>query len=89
MWNHCAEHVRFVFVTGVSMFSRASLFSGLNNLNNISLDPEFATICDCTDTELDTVFSPELTGLDRDQIRTRYNGYHWLGDMKLYNPFDL
>ncbi len=84
-----AEHVRFVFVTGVSMFSRVSLFSGLNNLRNISLDPGFATICGYTDTDLDTVFAPELSGLDRDEIRAWYNGYHWLGEEKLYNPFDL
>ena len=84
-----AEHVRFVLVTGVSMFSRVSLFSGLNNLDNISLDPEFATLCGYTDRDLDTVFAPELPGLDRDEIREWYNGYHWLGDEKLYNPFDL
>ncbi len=84
-----AEHVRFVFVTGVSMFSRVNLFSGLNNLMNISLDPNYATICGYTDADLDTVFAPELPGLDRDEIREWYNGYHWLGDEKLYNPFDL
>ena len=84
-----AEHVRFVLVTGVSMFSRVSLFPGLNNLRNISLDPHYATICGYTDTDLDTVFAPELPGLDRNEIREWYNGYHWLGDEKLYNPFDL
>ncbi len=84
-----AEHVCFVFVTGVSMFSRVNLFSGLNNLRNISLDPEFATVCGYTDTDLDTVFAPELPGLDREEVRNWYNGYHWLGDEKLYNPFDL
>ena len=84
-----ARDVRFVFVTGVSMFSRVSLFSGLNNLLNISLDPNYATICGYTDRDLDTVFAPELPGLDRDGIREWYNGYHWLGDEKLYNPFDL
>ncbi len=84
-----AEHVRFVFVTGVSMFSRVSLFSELNNLMDISLDPNYATICGYTDRDLDTVFAPELPGLDRDEIREWYNGYHWLGDEKLYNPFDL
>jgi len=84
-----AEHVRFVFVTGVSMFSRVSLFSGLNNLEDISLDPRFATICGYTDTDLDTVFAPELDGLDRDKIRTWYNGYSWRGSARLYNPFDV
>ncbi|MDE0281957.1 MAG: AAA family ATPase, partial [Gammaproteobacteria bacterium] len=83
------EHVRFVFVTGVSMFSKVSLFSGLNNLRDISLAPRHATICGYTDRDLDTVFAPELPGLDRDEIREWYNGYHWLGDEKLYNPFDL
>ena len=84
-----AEHVRFVFVTGVSMFSQVSLFSGLNNLDNITLDPEYATICGFTDADLDTVFAPELPGLDRDEIRKWYRGYQWLGDEKLYNPFGL
>jgi len=84
-----ADHVRFVFVTGISMFSRASLFSGLNNLEDISLDPRFATLCGYTDTDLDTVFAPEMDGLDRDAIRSWYNGYHWLGSDRLYNPFDV
>ncbi len=84
-----ARDVRFVFVTGISMFSKVSLFSGLNNLDNISLDPEFATICGYTDRDLDTVFAPELPGLDRDEVRKWYNGYHWLGEEKVYNPFDL
>ena len=84
-----AEHVRFVLVTGISMFTKVSLFSGLNNLENISLDPTFAAICGYTDRDLDTVFAPELEGLDRDQIRRWYNGYHWLGEEKLYNPFDI
>ena len=84
-----ARHVRFVLVTGVSMFSKVSLFSGLNNLEDISLDPRYATLCGYTDGDLDRVFGPELSGLDRDEIRRWYNGYHWLGEEKVYNPFDL
>ncbi len=83
------EHVRFVFVTGITMFSKTSFSSGLNNLMDISLSPGYATICGYTDHDLDTVFAPELPGLDRDRIRTWYNGYNWLGDEKLYNPFDI
>ena len=64
-----ARDVRFVFVTGVSMFSRVSLFSGLNNLRNISLDPKYATICGYTDPDLESVFAPELPGLDQDEVR--------------------
>ncbi|MCY4305287.1 MAG: AAA family ATPase [Aestuariivita sp.] len=84
-----AAHVRFVFVTGVSMFSKVSLFSGLNNLKDISLDPRYATICGYTDTDIDTVFAPELEGLDREAIRTWYNGYNWRGTERVYNPFDV
>ncbi len=83
------EHVRFVFVTGITMLSKTSFSSGLNNLDDISLYPPFATICGYTDRDLDTVFAPELEGLDRDQIRTWYNGYSWLGNEKLYNPHDI
>ncbi len=85
----CADEVSFVFVTGISMYSKVSLFSGLNILEDISLDPEFATICGYTDTDIDTVFAPELEGLDRDEIRRWYNGYSWLGEEKVYNPFDV
>ena len=84
-----ARDVRFVFVTGVSMFSKVSLFSGLNNLEDISLNPGYATICGYTDKDLDTVFAPELPGLDRKEVRRWYNGYHWRGDEKAYNPFDV
>ncbi len=84
-----AAHVRFVFVTGVSMFSKVSLFSGLNNLKDISLDPRFATICGYRDEDLDRVFGPELAGLDREKIRIWYNGYHWRGGERVYNPYDV
>ena len=84
-----AEHVRFVFVTGVSMFTKVSLFSEMNYLDDISLDPQYATICGYTDRDLDSVFAPEFPGLDRDEIRRWYNGYHWLGAEKVYNPFDV
>ena len=66
-----------------------SLFSGLNNLIDITLDPVFSAICGYTDADLDTVFAPELAGLDRDAIRDWYNGYWWLGEERVYNPFDI
>ena len=71
------------------MFSKVSLFSGLNNLENISLNPRYASICGYTDRDLDDVFTPELQELDRDEIRRWYNGYNWLGDEKVYNPIDI
>ena len=85
----CDADIRFTFLTGVSKFSKVSLFSGLNNLKDITLDRRFSSICGYTDADLDTVFAPELPGLDRDRIRHWYNGYWWLGDENVYNPFDI
>lgn len=82
------EHLKFVFLTGVSKFSKVSLFSGLNNLKDITLDARYSALCGYTDDDVDTVFAPELPGLDREQIRRWYNGYNWLGE-SVYNPFDL
>ena len=82
------EHLKFVFLTGVSKFSKVSLFSGLNNLTDITLDERYSALCGYTDADVDTVFAPELVGLDRQQIRDWYNGYNWLGT-SVYNPFDL
>ena len=81
-------HIRFSLITGVSKFSKVSLFSGLNNLRDITLDPEYSSICGYTESDLDAVFAPELEGLDRERIREWYNGYGWLGT-EVYNPFDL
>ena len=72
-------HIRFSFITGVSKFSKVSLFSGLNNLKDITLTPRYSTICGYTEADLDTVFAPELPGLDRERIREWYNGYNWRG----------
>ena len=84
----CDEHLRFVLLTGVSKFSKVSLFSGLNNLTDITLDARWSALCGYTDEDIDTVFAPELPGLDRDEIRRWYNGYNWLG-VGVYNPFDV
>ncbi|MEB3197923.1 MAG: ATP-binding protein [Candidatus Sericytochromatia bacterium] len=81
-------HLRFVFITGVSKFSKVSLFSGLNNLRDITLSPEYSAICGYTEQDVDTVFTPELEGLDRERVRRWYNGYNWTGEA-VYNPFDL
>jgi hypothetical protein len=81
-------YIEFAFLTGVSKFSKVSLFSGLNNLEDITLDAAYSDICGYTDADVDRVFAPELVGLDRDEIRRWYNGYNWLGTA-VYNPFDL
>ncbi|MBC7682427.1 MAG: ATP-binding protein [Ferruginibacter sp.] len=81
-------HIRFTMLTGVSKFSKVSLFSGLNNLSDITMDADYSAICGYTDADVDTVFAPLLPGLDRDEIRRWYNGYNWMGE-SVYNPFDL
>jgi hypothetical protein len=81
-------HLRFVMLTGVSKFSKVSLFSGLNNLDDITLDPAWSALCGYTENDVDTLFAPELPGLDREQIRRWYNGYNWGGEA-VYNPFDV
>ncbi|CBL47282.1 conserved hypothetical protein [gamma proteobacterium HdN1] len=81
-------YIRFAFLTGVSKFSKVSLFSGLNNLQDITLDARYSTICGYTDQDVDSVFAAELEGLDRSEIKRWYNGYNWLG-ASVYNPFDL
>ncbi len=82
-------HIKFTFLTGVSKFSKVRLFSGLNNLTDITIDPQYSAICGYTEEDLDTVFAPELPGLDRDEVRDWYNGYSWRGEEKVYNPFDI
>ncbi|PSJ40089.1 hypothetical protein C7I36_12545 [Zobellella taiwanensis] len=81
-------HLCFCLLTGVSKFSKVSLFSGLNNLNDISLDAPYSAICGYTEQDVDATFAPELPGLDRAQIKTWYNGYNWGGEA-VYNPFDV
>ncbi|NOG31293.1 ATP-binding protein [Halomonas sp. TBZ9] len=84
-------HLHFVLLTGVSKFSKVSLFSGLNNLRDITLSSDYAAICGYTDDDIDSIFAPELPGLDRDEIRRWYNGYRWGGQevSSVYNPFDV
>ena len=82
-------HIKFTFLTGVSKFSKVSLFSGLNNLKDITLDTRYSAICGYTDADLERVFAPELPGLDREEIRDWYNGYSWRGQERVYNPFDI
>ncbi|WP_459936171.1 ATP-binding protein [Desulfonatronum parangueonense] len=81
-------YLRFVFITGVSKFSKVSLFSGLNNLKDITIDERYSAICGYTQDELESVFADRLHGVDLEQVRLWYNGYNWLGE-EVYNPFDI
>jgi len=92
--------IDFVFITGVSSFVKAGLFSGINNLQNITLHDEYSDICGYSDTEIDTYFKDHISAWTsqknvdynnlRTQLQTWYNGYSF-GDntVKVYNPFSL
>lgn len=82
------EHLRFAFLTGVSKFSKVSVFSGLNNLKDITLDPAFSSVCGYTQIELEQTFAEHLQGVDLAEVKDWYNGYQWLGE-GVYNPFDI
>ena len=82
------EFLKFVFITGVSKFSKVSLFSGLNNIQDITLNPNYATICGYRQEDVETVFAKHLKGQDFAKIQKWYNGYKFLGE-GVYNPFDI
>ncbi len=82
------KNIHFIFLTGVSKFSKVSIFSGINNLKDISLSPAYATVCGYTQNDLETEFAEHLTGVDRAQLREWYNGYNFMGE-PVYNPFDI
>jgi hypothetical protein len=92
--------IRFALLTGVTKFSKVSVFSDLNNLEDISMDEEYADVCGITDGELDTQLVPYVQRLAeklripleqaREQLRLRYDGYHFSEDsIGIYNPFSL
>ncbi|MDR2754830.1 MAG: ATP-binding protein, partial [Planctomycetaceae bacterium] len=91
------EYIQFIFLTGVSRFSGLSVFSALNNLNDITLHDQFASICGYTQEELERNFSDYITQTAEhlnmtkeyllERIRFWYNGYTWDGKTSIYNPF--
>ena len=66
--------IRFVFAAGISMFSKVSLFLGMNNLRNTSLHSKFNSICVFTDEENDRTFGSELAAFDPNETKEWYNG---------------
>jgi len=84
----CDQWLKFVFLTGVTKFSKVSLFSGLNNLEDITLIYDYASICSYEESEIKQIFFDRLEGIDFDLLRRWYNGYNFLGT-SVYNPFDV
>ena len=82
------EYLRFVFLTGVSKFSRLNLFSGLNNLEDITIDDQYATITGYTHDDIKHSFADYIEGIDLEKVRKWYNGYNYFG-VPIYNPFDI
>lgn len=96
----CGEHIHFAFLTGVTKFSHLSIFSGLNNLIDISMLPQYGEICGITEAELRNNFDAEVEQLGAannltkaqcyERLRCEYDGYHFHpGSVGLYNPFSL
>jgi hypothetical protein len=96
----CDRYLRFVFLTGISMFSQLSIFSELNNLKIISNRSEYASICGITEQELINNFQEGIAKMAKRyecsedemiaKLKSSYDGYHFSGDSEgLYNPFSL
>lgn len=94
------EYIQFALLTGVSRFSKMTIFSGLNNLNDISLDSTYSEICGITQEELEGYFDNGISNLadkmkvDYEEalecLKANYDGYHFTEDSAdLYNPFSL
>ena len=92
--------VRFCFITGITKFSQLSIFSTINNLTNITLDPQFSAICGITEDEVSTEFAPDIQMLAdhigesfenmRHLLKNRYDGYHFSEySPEIYNPYSL
>ncbi len=93
-------HIKFIFITGITKFNQLSIFSELNNLNLISMDDEYASICGITEDEMKTQMKPEIEefaesfGKTFDQacalLKRKYDGYHFSQrSPDIYNPFSL
>ncbi|NPA11532.1 MAG: ATP-binding protein [Epsilonproteobacteria bacterium] len=84
------EFLKFVFLTGITKFSKASIFSGLNMLEDISLNPDFGNICGYTQENLEVNFKEffESSNVNMELVKRWYNGYYFLKN-KIYNPFDI
>ncbi|WP_061547362.1 ATP-binding protein [Cylindrospermopsis raciborskii] len=82
-------NIQFIFMTGVTKFSKVSLFSGLNQLTDITIDTRYSSICGYTETDLTQSFGEHLAGADREAVRSWYNGYNWTGPESVYNPYDI
>ncbi|MGP1460984.1 MAG: ATP-binding protein [Bacteroides sp.] len=98
--KNCDRYIRFSFLTGITKFSKTTLFSGVNNLKDITLHDDYDAICGFTEEELTAYFSPEIEKLakaedttveeTRATLKEKYDGYCFSRNgVRVYNPFSL
>ncbi len=98
--KNLAPYFRFVFLTGITKFSQLSIFSELNNIDNISMDEKFGAICGITEEEMLTQLRPGIERLAQkqdisyeemaEQLKLTYDGYHFTWPSPdIYNPYSL
>ena len=95
------QYLKFVFITGVTRFDKVSIFSDLNNLNDISLSETYSAICGISQEELEANFTPEIEAMAKKngyakeeciaRLKKNYDGYHFskILNIDIYNPFSL
>lgn len=94
----CDQYIKFLFITGITKVSHVNIFSGLNQLNDISLGEEYSSICGIAESELEKYFKPEIEALSQKRkisyeatmakLALMYDGYHFSHDVEgVYNPF--
>ena len=93
------KHIRFAFITGITKFAQVSMFSGMNQANDISMDTEYCDICGITQDELETFFAPEIDmyaqihgGRENylSKLRDYYNGYYFSEKkLSVYNTYGI
>ena len=96
----CDKYIRFLFITGITKVSHVNIFSGLNQLDDISMNKDFSSLCGISETELELYFEPEIEALSKDhdmsisrikeKLAQMYDGYHFSYKTEgVYNPFCL
>ncbi|WP_407428877.1 AAA family ATPase [Treponema sp.] len=94
------KYIRFLFITGITKVSHVNIFSGLNQLDDISLNSSYSSLCGIAESELEEYFMPEIKALAESQemsvsdtktkLAEMYDGYHFTHDVEgVYNPFCL
>jgi Predicted AAA-ATPase/PD-(D/E)XK nuclease superfamily len=90
--KNASNNIRFLLITGVSKFSKVSIFSELNHLDDLTLDPHYAALCGYTQTELEHYFAPFLKVMPPEtleKMKLWYDGYSWDGATFVYNPLSV